>query len=88
MGGYALRITRSGAQDAPVSLNTIKQALYAEVADWRVVSMAHHQLSRKPSFYSAHNTVTPQLVCVGPLIKMILVCQQKGARLDILVRLV
>jgi hypothetical protein len=29
-----LRITRSGAQDAPVPLNMIKLTLYIEVADW------------------------------------------------------
>lgn len=88
MDGYALRITRSGAQDAPVSPKTIKLTLYIQVTDWRVDGMAHHQLSIKPPFYSARNTVIPQPVCVGPLIKMILVCQLKGARLDILVRLV
>jgi hypothetical protein len=38
-------------------------------------------------YYSVGNTVTPRLVCVGPLIKKILVCQLKGARLDNLARL-
>lgn len=88
MDGYALRITRSGAQDAPVSLGIIKLTLYRQVVDWRVANITHLQLGKGQLFYSVRNTVSPQAMCVGPLIKMIPVCQLKGARLDILVRLV
>lgn len=88
MDGYALRITRSGAQDAPVSLGIIKLTLYRQVVDWRVANITHRQLGKGQLFYSVRNTVSLQVMCVGPLIKMIPVCQLKGARLDSLVRLV
>lgn len=83
MDGYALRTTRSGAQ----SIDRVELTLYDRDNDWTIHTVGSPYAEELEPYYSVGSTVPPQLVCVGPLIKKILVCQLKGARLDNLARL-
>jgi hypothetical protein len=90
MDVYALRTTRSGAQNTP-SMGPVpfQLTLYNRDDDWTISGIITQSGDDIAMLQCVQHSQSAACVCVGPLIQTILVCQLKGApRLDILARLV